>query len=158
MEREITLEYPSPQHALNALNARVASRYDWTIMTGGGEDSPRFVVQRRVRTFVMRGLNTYTQFTLKGRFLKAKSGDVALRYSVMGEPVTTALYASVWLPVLLLPLIFIASPQRAPGTGWVAVVLVTVIGLGVAGYLWLVWRRYQGHIREMHALVDELRR
>lgn len=153
MEFHATVFYPSPQDALRALQARVAARYDWTIMTGGKHDNARFVIERRVRYTVIRSIDTYTRFTLAGRFTKDKSGETHLRYRVMGQPLMTAVYAGIWLAVIVLFIVLILGMTTLPSTQWIATALVFfLLAVGV-GYVWFVVRRYQQTIGEMHDLM-----
>lgn len=158
MEQTVTLAHRSPQDALRTINAIVSARYNWQIMTGGSHDQPKFVIQRRISHMLVRGFNTHTQFTLSGRFTKAKSGDIQLHYEVTGQPVMTALLASSWLlivPVFIGLILSLPMVSASVPIAWGLVAfLLVVAGL----YVWLSVRSYQYHLREMHQLIANLSR
>lgn len=157
MQQKITFVNQSPQEALNRLRSAIATLYDYSLMVGGKNDQPRIAIQRRIRYQVIRGLNTYTHFTLVGRFNKSRTGDTVLTYEIKGEPIMVGLYASIWItiiPTLLLLIFTLPTPPPAV----VSIGLTTFLLGATMFYLWLVRYWYKSQIRVMRQLVERFAR
>src|SRR5688500_12015501 len=98
MKRQSTLTLSTlPQESLRALQSAVAQRFNWRILTGGQDEQPRFVIEKRVRYDLVRGWPMYSLFQIIGSFQKANSGETKLQYVVSGQVAVPLFHAALFV-------------------------------------------------------------
>src|SRR5262245_34503602 len=90
-----------PQESLRTLEREVAQHFHWRILTSGDYDQPRFVIEKRERYRLVRGLGMYSTFRIIGGFATSESGETTLRYAVFGQPGVPIFQAVLTISVLL---------------------------------------------------------
>lgn len=153
----VTLTTP-PRKCLRALkNAAAEQHPNWYIRSGGDDDQPRFVIEKKVNHQLVRGMPTSTVFKIMGSFDDAGNGQTRLQYGVSGQPAMPFIQAVVFSSVLLIMALFLvmsfSSPQFSGNLiGWLLVgVLVVSAGL----YAWFSYRSYQGHLKELRQFMEK---
>lgn len=145
-----------PQESLEILERMVAGRFDWRIFAQQKSEQPRFLIEKQVRYFLLRGWSLDGLFQITGRFHKTKSGATELRYDISGQINAPLIQAGTHISLLLLvlvPLSMIAFGPNIP-RGWLNYALPGVLLASIAIYAWLSYRSYQGHLRDMHRFIE----
>jgi cytochrome bd-type quinol oxidase subunit 1 len=147
----------TPQEGLRALQNEVAQRFDWRLLANTQDEQPRFVIEKRVNYPFVRGVNIYGLYQVIGDFDKAKSGDTTLRYTVSGQPGVPLVYAFMIMSMLLVFTLLITATVFSPplrGNPIGVLLVFFMVGMLLV-YGWYAYRRYQGHVRELHRFMEK---
>ncbi len=121
MKTQSTLPLTTPpDESLRLLQRAVAQRSNWRILTGGANHQPRFVIEKRVRYDLVRGLPMVALYQVMGGFQKSTSGETTLRYTVSGDASIPFMHAASLIAVWLVLTFFLpvsSSVQQSAGTG-----------------------------------------
>jgi hypothetical protein len=146
-----------PQDSLRALQKAVAQQFDLRLLTGGTPEQPLFVLEKRVRYPLLRGLPLDVLYQVTGDFEQTPDGKTALHYAVSGQW-GMALLQAVFHMLILVGFAFlfqIAVFAPPLSLNWIGVVMVVVLYASVIVYAWLAYRRYHEHLRSLEQFMRE---
>jgi hypothetical protein len=146
-----------PQESLSILERMVAARFNWRIFSPETSEQPRFLIEKQVRYYLMRGWTLEGVFQIAGSFYKTKSGETELRYEVSGHinaPLIQAVLLIGFIALILVPLTMVAFGPNIPRS-WVSYALPGVLVAIMVFYGWFSYRCYQGHLQEMHRFMQK---
>ncbi|MBC7813801.1 MAG: hypothetical protein H7175_21770 [Burkholderiales bacterium] len=158
MKQQSTLKMVTPpQESLRALEKAVAQRFDWRILAGGDDDHTRFVIEKKVRYYIARGLPMIALYQIIGSFQKIKSGETTLYYVVSGSPGVPFFHAAVHVSVLLIMTVLLSSFVFSPAIAgnWIGILLLGIMLVTIAAYGFYAYRNYQGHLQELNHFMEE---
>jgi hypothetical protein len=149
-----------PQESLRALQNAVGEHFQWRMQTGGTLDEPRFVIEKRVRYDLIRGLPMFAVYRAVGHLEKAKTGETLLHFAVSGQPGVPLLHAALFVGVLSLMTFALAALVSSPGMAGnpLGPLLVAALALLTVAYGVLAWRSYHRHLRELTAFMEAFAR
>lgn len=158
MPQENSVILPTlPQESLSILERMVAARFDWRIFAQDSSEQPRFLIEKQVRYYLMRGWTLEGVFQIAGSFYKTKSGETELRYDVSGHinaPLIQAALRIGFIVLILVPLTMVAFGPNIPRS-WVNYALPGVLLAAIVIYGWFSYRSYREHLREMHRFIEK---
>lgn len=145
----------TPEAQMDALAGAVGQRFDWRLLTGGADDAPRFVIEKRVRYEFVRGWSSHAVYRISGQFEPTANGAATLHYRVSGSLGVPMLHAALHVGVLLVFALLLAGVVRSPGIDGNPIGTMMVAGLMVLAVAYAVYayRRYQAHLDELHRFM-----
>lgn len=146
----------TPQESLRALERAVAQRLDWRILTGSGDDPPRFVIEKPVRYDLIRGWPMVATYRITGGFQQTQSGTTTLCYAVSGQAVIPFIHAALPISVLLAITLLLGSFVFSPTivNQWIGILLLGVLQMSAFVYGWIAYHSYRGHLRELRRFME----
>jgi hypothetical protein len=146
-----------PQESLSALKSAVAQRFNWRILTGGGDDQPRFVIEKYVLYRLVRGWPMHGLYQVIGSFQSNPNGDTTLRYVVSPQPWIPLLSAAIFITPFVVITVYLGTTTSTPNIGGkpLGPLLVGIMLAIIGGYCWYAYRSYQGHLRELSRFMEE---